>query len=175
MAGILLWVWGAYSFPRNYPPPIDAHPLLVALVLPAYVAFGDEADLEVTVTNGGTDPTTGAVTVSFSGGAAAHPLPAETTTVKLEGLAGGASLTQRLKFSLAQAPTFWSQEVVHLALHVAVGDQHMRLPVEPQIRLAPVPYLNTISSLLFGSSLVATVSAFFWDIFKKRILGMEAG
>ena len=175
VSGAWLFLWGSYVLPRSYSPPIDAPPVSVTLVQPAYVAFGDEAGLEVTVTNRGTDPVTGTVTVMFTGPVAARPVPPETTTAKFDGLAGGASVTQRLKFALAQTPAWFSQDTVRLALQVTVGEQRVRPATELQMLIAPLPYLSTVTSVLFGSAFVSAVAAFLWDIFKKRVLNVEAG
>lgn len=173
LGGMLLLLWGSYVLPRSYPPPVTGASVMVTLVHPAYVAFGDDIDLEVTVTNQTTDEATGTVTVLSVGAVAVRPLPAETSTVKFEHLTGGASTTQRLKFSFAQNPGWWAQESVRLALQVAVGEQRLRAATEFPLAVAPLPYLQTLTSALFGSTLLAAIVAFFWDLLKKCALKMD--
>ncbi len=170
---LYLILWGTYVYPRAYPPPTNFPSLSIALIQPAYVAPGDEADLDVTVTNSSTDPITGTVAVVFEGSAAAHPAPLEEAFISFDGLAGGASLTRRIRFSICQAPTFFCQDMIRLSLQAAVGGQCVRFPVESQIAVAPVPYIKKVISFLSSSAITAAVATFLWDEIKKRLLGAE--
>ena len=168
---LFLFLWGTYVYPRTYPPSIDVSSLSITLVQPAYVAIGDEAEMDVTVTNRSTDPITGTVAVVFTGSVTVHPVPLESTSFSFENFASGASLTRRIKFSICQAPIFFCQDAIRMELQVTVGDQCIRLPVEQQIAVAPLPYVKTGISFLFGSAIIAAVATFLWDEIKKRLFG----
>jgi hypothetical protein len=170
---ILLILWGTYVCPRTYPQPVSVSQLSVALVSPAYVAIGDEAYLDVTVTNTGTTPITGTVAVVFEGSATAHPVPAQKTVINVDDLAGGASVTQRMGFFIYQTPIFFCQDTVRLSLQVTVDNQCKRVPIRSQISVAPIPHVKEFVSLLSGSAITTAVVTLLWDEMKKRLFGAK--
>jgi len=157
----LLWLflWMRYltlSFPQS--AEFNDASLSIALAHPAYVAYGDEAEMELTVTNRGGQSFTGSVTVNFPSGVPVRPLASETTTIKIEKLAANASVTSRLKFALRQQTRFFSGEVIPTRLLFATDDPSFQPIPGPQIAVAPLPFLRTINSRLSNSVVVAAVA-----------------
>lgn len=174
---LLFFIWYNYVAKRQYPSPIKIPPLSIDLAHPAYAVFGDEAELDVTVANHDSIPITGTVTVVFSGGILARPVPSEITAIKFDSLAGGASLTQRIRFVLPQTVTFFSEDSVGMRLQIAMGNRHFYLPNVFRIAIAPLPYIETIISgliIMIGSGLVAAIAPSLLDIFQKRFASSEA-
>ena len=162
----------ALSYPQSI--EFNAASLSIAMVHPAYVAYGDDAEMELTVTNRASQSFTGAVTVSFPGAVPVRPLASETTTVKIEKLAPGASATHRLKLALRQQARLFSGEVIPTALQIATDERSFQPTPGPQIAIAPLPFLRTINSWLSNSVVVAAVAALIWEVLRKRFLGWEA-
>jgi hypothetical protein len=173
----LLWsfLWLRY-LTSSYPQPTEfnAASLSIAMVHPAYVAYGDETEMELTVVNRGSQSFTGAVTVSFPGAVPVRPLPSETTTMKIEKLASGASATHRLKFALRQQARLFGGEVIPTALQITTDERSFQPTPGPPIAIAPLPFLRTINSWLSNSVVVAAVAALIWEVLRKRFLGWEA-
>ena len=48
---LFLTLWSAYDYPRMYPSPVKTFSLYITLAHPKYISLGDEAELDVTVTN----------------------------------------------------------------------------------------------------------------------------
>ncbi len=168
-----LWLWSTFVFPRTFPPPIEISPLSITLIQPSYVAVGDDAHLDVTVTNRDSVPITGTLTVVFTGAVSARPVVSDTTTVRFDALASGASLTQRVRFLIAQSPIFFSRDSVQVGVQTTIGNQNTRRDNQVQIPIAPLPYINTFVTFLSGSGIVVAVASYLWDEFRKRVLGME--
>ncbi len=162
----------ALSYPQS--TEFNAASLSIAMVHPAYVAYGDDAEMELTVTNRGSQNFTGAVTVSFPGAVPVRPLASETTTMKIEKLASGASATHRLKFALRQQARLFSGEVIPTALQITTDERSFQPTPGPQIAIAPLPFLRTINSWLSNSVVVAAVAALIWEVLRKRFFGWEA-
>lgn len=162
------------SFPQS---AITDASLSIALTHPAYVAYGDEAEMEVTITNLGDRSFTGAVTVNFSGAVPVRPLASETTTIKVEKLGANASLTHRMKFALRQQTRLFSGEIIPTGLQIITDDCSFQPVAGPQIAVAPLPFLRTINSWLSNYvviTAVAAVAALLWEVMRKRLLGWEA-
>jgi len=178
--GALLWLFLCMpylnlSFPQS--AKFGDASLSIALTHPAYVAYGDEAEMELTVTNLGSQSFTGAVTVNFSGAVPVRPLASETTTINIEKLGANASITHRLKFALRQQTQLFSGEVIPTGLQIITDDCSFQPVAGPQIAVAPLPFLRTINSWLSNYVVVtsvAAVAALLWEVMRKRILGWEA-
>lgn len=172
LAMLFMILWGTYVYPQMYPPSIHSAPVSIMLTFPTYVSIGDEAELDITVTNVSTRTITGTVTVLFEGNAGAIPRPQQLTSVHFEDLAGGTSITQQVGFSIRQPPRFFCRDMVNLALQITIGNQSVRLPTQSQIAMTPIPYLNKVISWLSGSAILTTVFSFFWEEIKRRFLGI---
>src|SRR5262249_12462306 len=126
-AGIgIVWslLYFKYIAPQTYSSVALTGTTLSAVVAhPGYAAFGDLTEFDLTVTNLGNDPFNGQVTISFKGNIPVQPSPSESTTLKLEPLAPGASATQRLKFSLGRQTGWFSGESLRTELQATSGAQ----------------------------------------------------
>jgi hypothetical protein len=172
----LLWLflWMRYlalSYPQS--AEFKDASLSIALAHPAYIAYGDETEMELTVTNIGGQSFTGSVTVNFPGGVPVRPLASETTSIKIEKLSPNACVTSRLKFALRQQTRMFSGEVIPTRLLIATDDRSFNPVAGPQIAVAPLPFLRTINSLLSNSVVVAAIVALLWEVMRKRLLGWE--
>jgi hypothetical protein len=127
----LLWFFlSARYLALRFPPPAEFNDasLSIALAHPAYLAYGDEAEMELTVANIGGQSFTGSVTVNFPGGVPVRPLASETTTIKIEKLSPNACVTSRLKFALRQQTRLFKGNIRLLARRDADGTRiHARL------------------------------------------------
>jgi hypothetical protein len=173
----LLWFFlSARYLALRFPPPAEFNDasLSIALAHPAYVAYGDEAEMELTVANIGGQSFTGSVTVNFPGGVPVRPLASETTTIKIEKLSPNACVTSRLKFALRQQTRLFSGEVIPTRLLIATDDRSFQPVAGPPIAVAPLPFLRTINSWLGNSVVIAAVVALLWEVMKKRLFGWEA-
>jgi hypothetical protein len=173
-----MWVWlnWRYVIPTEYPPPLEfsGAPITVSLAHPTYVAFRDEAELELTVANRGSEDFTGNVTIIFQGNVPAGPLPQEMTTVKITDLVAGASHAHRLKFALRQQTRWFSSEAIRTRLQISSDARPVQSLDGPLINIAPVPLLQTINAWLKNSVVLAVVAALLWEVTRKRFLGWEA-
>jgi hypothetical protein len=173
----LLWFFLSMRYlALRFPPPAEFNDasLSIALAHPAYVAYGDEAEMELTVANVGGQSFTGSVTVNFPGGVPVRPLASETTTIKVEKLSPNACVTSRLKFALRQQTRLFSGEVIPTRLLIATDDRSFQPVAGPPIAVAPLPFLRTINSWLGNSVVAAAIAALLWEIMRKRLLGWEA-
>ncbi len=172
---ILIGLWTIYIRPIDDSKRIDIGSLSVTLKHPIYVARGDDNELDVTVANRGNEPISGTVAVVFNGTAGARPLPAETTGVELDQLAGGASLTKRMKFDISQNASRFDN--VRLALQISAANQQMQPRELSQIAIAPIPYLRTVTAAakFFSlSAIVASVVTLVLNEIRKRLFGGES-
>jgi len=174
------FVWLAlylkYLQPRTHSAPVAlSGSTLVAIVShPAYIAFGDIAELDLSVTNRGNEPFTGQITLLFQGNIPIQPFPAENTTMKLEPLAAGASATQRIRFSLGQNTRWFLREALRTELRAASATQQFRASIAEPILVAAIPYPRTTHDRLLNSSLSAAVVLLLWEVIRKRFFGWEA-
>jgi hypothetical protein len=173
----LLWIFLSMRYlALRFPQPAEFNDasLSIALAHPAYVAYGDEAEMELTVTNIGGQSFTGSVTVNFPGGVPVRPLASETATIKIEKLSPNACVTSRMKFALRQQTRFFSGEVIPTRLLIATDDRSFQPVAGPPIAVAPLPFLRTINSWLGNSVVAAAIAALLWEVMRKRLLGWEA-
>ncbi len=164
---ILIFLWlllyiGLIA-PRAYSPmKFNETPLAVTVAHPDSAAFGDEAELDLIVTNPGDQEFSGALTVIFNSNVAVFPLPSETTTIEIKNLDAKAASTHRVKFALPQQWRFFSGEKIRVGLQASTpspaGAQRYRSTAEATIKVAPFPYLRTLNSLLFGSAAVMAIA-----------------
>jgi hypothetical protein len=168
----LIVLWSSYVFPRTRPAPIDVAPLPLAIALdqPGSVAFGDAAGLDVTVINRGATAISGTATVVFSGTVGVRPPGGETTSLSFD-LPAGASMTRRVAFAMPPTPIFYSGETVQFWVLVAANNQSARTNPEQRIAVAGLPYVNSILSYLFSSTILIGAGTFLWDEIKKRVFG----
>src|SRR5262249_44877466 len=141
---------------------------------PGYAAFGDLTEFDLTVTNLGNDPFNGQVTISFKGNIPVQPSPSESTTLKLEPLAPGASATQRLNFSLGRQTGWFSGESLRTELQATSGAQRFHAPIPQPVLVAAIPYPRTLHDWLRNSVLSAAVAVLLWEVIRKRFFGWEA-
>ncbi len=176
LGGCWLGVYGKYIQPRAYSPGIELSGTALSAKLshPSFVAFGDEAELDVTITNTGDDTFNGFVTLIFNGNVAPLPLPPETTRLEIKDLSGKASATHRVKFALGESPQWFSGESIRIGLQASSANQRFNSRGESIIRIAPFPYLRTFSSALSGSAVIIAVAALLWEVVRKRFFGWEA-
>lgn len=166
-----IYLWGTYVLPRTEPLMRQAAPISVVLIRPYYVTFGDEATLELTVSNPNSVPITGTVTAVFSDTIRVRPLPTETTTIKFENLASGASMTQYLNFSMPKDWIFFSHESVRFALQATLDDKLVG-SANDEIAIAPFPYIATLASPLSVTTILGALFGLGLDFIKKRLLGL---
>jgi len=172
----LLWFFLSTRYlALRFPPPAEFNDasLSIALAHPAYVAYGDEAEMELTVANIGGQSFTGSVTVNFPGGIPVRPLASETTTIKIEKLSPNACVTSRLKFALRQQTRLFSGEVIPTRLLIATDDRSFQPVAGPPIAVAPLPFLRTINSWLGNSVVAAALAALRREVMRKRLVGWE--
>jgi hypothetical protein len=172
-----LWFYISFLYlPLKFPPPADANDasLSIAMAHPAYVAYGDEAEMDLTVTNIGGQSFSGSVTINFPGRVPVRPLVSETTTIKIEKLSPNACVTSRLKFALRQQTRWLSGEMIPTRLLIATDDRSFQPVAGPQIAVAPLPFLRTINSWLGNSAILGAVAALLWEVVRKRFFGWEA-
>jgi hypothetical protein len=179
---ILIFLWlllyiGLIA-PRTYAPmKFNETPLTVTVSHPDNTAFGDEAELDLIVTNPGDKEFSGALTVIFNSNVAVFPPPSETTTVEIKNLDAKAASTQRVKFALPQQWRFFSGEKIRVALQASTpspdGAQRYRSTAEAAIKIAPFPYLRTLNSLIFGSAAAMAIAGLLGKIFVKYVLRLE--
>ncbi|HKX33453.1 MAG TPA: hypothetical protein VJ302_37595 [Blastocatellia bacterium] len=165
-----------YVVPTDFPPPIEfsGPPVSVSLTCPTYVAFKDEAEMALMVTNRSAESYTGNLTVIFKGKVPASPLPDGTTTLKIDKMAAGASHSYRLKFALCHQTQFFCGETIQTVLQLA-GDKHPMQALDgPLIRIAPLPMIRTAMAWLSSSAALLAVAALVWEVTRKRLLGWEA-
>lgn len=157
-----------------YPPASTKQgfgPMTVAVAHPRHIAYGDENELLITIFNHSPAEADTTVAVVFSGTATARPLPSDATTIKLDKLPRGASVTHRLKFDLL-APAVGS-DAVTIAL---AAREWGELPVA-QMPIAPLRYANTAADMVLNRNnffaIFAAIIALLWEAFRKRLLGQS--
>lgn len=170
-----IWLKYTYFFPPVFVAPQNYGNLAIAVTHPRHVAFGDENELLLTITNQGRDEADATVTVVFDGSARARPMPSDapnSTIVKLEKLPREASVTHRLKFDLL-APASGAEFV---GLSFGARDWGM-CPATPPIRMpiVPISYANSFADAVLNRAnlfaVFAAIVLLFWDAFRKRALG----
>lgn len=173
LVSLLIW---CFVLPIEFFSPIEFkdRSLFVSLRHSTYVAFGDEAEIDLSVTNDASESFSGEVTVVFKGDVGAQPLPSESTTFKIENLVSGASGSHRLKFALASKPRWFSGQSVGTAVQVSSATAPVQALPGPEIRITPIPFMRTIISLLSNSAIVAFLAALLWEVARKRLFGWEA-
>jgi hypothetical protein len=172
-------VWLKYTY---FFPPVPAGPqtcgnLTIAVTHPRHVAYGDENELLVTITNKGQDEADATVIVVFDGSARARPLPSDapnSTIIRLERLPREASVSHRLKFDLL-APASGAEYV-----GLAFGARDWGIcQATPPIRMpiAPLPYANSFADAVLNRTnlfaVFAAIVLLFWDALRKRVIGRD--
>lgn len=160
-----------YVWPHTYVPPTkfnNTPALTIGLSYPTYIAYGDIAEIIVTISNLSDTMITGAVVFTFTETIPVQTLPSKRLAVRLEGLNRGESLTERLSV-LLNRPIWLREESVQFQVSAEVNRQRGVLPHNFVIRTAPIPYLSTIFAWLpTGSILLNGLLAFIWEVFKGR-------
>jgi hypothetical protein len=141
---------------------------------PRYAAFGDVTKLDLTVTNHGSAPFNGQVTICFKGNIPIQPFPSESTTLKLDPLAPGASSTHRMKFSLGCQTGWFSRESLRTELQATSGTQRFHASISQPILVPAIPYPRTLHDWLRNSVLSAAIAILLWEAIRKRFFGWEA-
>jgi hypothetical protein len=170
-----MWLKYTYFFPATASGPHTCGNLSISVTHPRHIAFGDENELLVTITNKGPDEIDATMTVVFEGPAWARPLPSDapnSTIIKLEKLPREASVSHRLKFDLL-APASGGE---YAGLAFGSGDWGTCPAATPiRIPVAPVRYANSFAdAILNRTNLFAVFVAIvllFWDAFRKRVIG----
>jgi hypothetical protein len=171
----LVVLWTVYIRPVVDPQRQDLGLLSVSLKHPAYVARGDDNELDVTITNRGAEPVSGTVALVFTGNAGARPLSGETTGIELDKLGGGASVTKRVKFDVSQNASRFDN--VRLALQMSAANQQAPPRELSQIAIAPVPYLRAITSAakVFSlSAIITSIVTLVLNEIRKKLFGGES-
>ncbi len=177
-AFVVFWfmLYSRYVSPHTYSKPVTLSGTSLSAMVshPAYAAFGDLTELDLTVVNLGADPFTGQVALNFKGNIPAIPFPSESTSLKLESLPPGASATQRLKFSLGRQTGWFSGESLRTEVQLTAGAQRSRALMDQPILVAAIPYPRTTHERLLNSSLTAAIALLLWEVIRKRFFGWEA-
>lgn len=167
-----------YVLPVEAPGPVvcrGAPGLTVSLVYPTYLALGDEGFLDVTVHNTATHTVTGTLVVAFTGPVPVRLAAGTDSAIRLEGLAPGASHTQRLRFfrsepvssaSLLGSPGLPVRFTLSWAgSPVPCADRAWELRPAPVYRLQAV--LRWLGGLLAAGA--AGLLKDLWDLLKHRL------
>lgn len=178
-------LWWLYLFPQEPPALVDCSSavpgLAVSLAYPSYLATGDEGQIAVTVINQGFEPISGTLVVAFLGPLAAQMTGETKNEVTFSALKPGVQQTQHIKFTLIEsgrlvAPeaAFAHMPALRFTLQVPSEAGVTRCSAEEwRIERAPIHGLQRgFNWLLGGSTLVTTLSTFFWGRIKK-LLGIE--
>ncbi|MGH8569341.1 MAG: hypothetical protein ACREXU_15360 [Gammaproteobacteria bacterium] len=175
-AALGLFVYWLFVLPADLFSPIEFKDtsVSVSITYPRYVAFGDEAEMALSVTNHGSEVFTGQITVIFKGNVGARPLPPGRTAIEIKDLVAGASSANRLRFAFARDPGWFSEETIATTLQVSSTAAPAHALPGPEIRVAPVPFLRTSINLITSSAIVVAVAALLWEVVRKRLLGWEA-
>lgn len=172
---ILLSLFVIYIQPRqSYDVKISGTSLSTIVSHNSYVAFGDEAEIDITIRNDGNESANGALVLLFNGNIHTLPLPSETTKTDIKELVPGASSTHRLKFALGYPPQWFSNKMTHLTVIFVSGKQQFRSQSHSAFSIAPIPYLRTVSFSLLGSALTGAIAMLLWEVIRKRLFGWEA-
>jgi len=175
VVSVAIWLKYTYFFPPVFVKPQTYGNLAIAITRPRHVAFGDENELLLTITNKGQDEADAMVTVVFDGSARARPMPFDapnSTIIKLEKLPREASVSHRLKFDLL-APASGAE---YVGLSFGARDWGM-CPTTPPIRMpiAPLSYANSFADAVLNRAnlfaVFAAIVLLFWDAFRKRVIG----
>ncbi len=153
------------------PIPLAGSPLTVKLIHPARVAFGDEVEMDVVITNQGNDNFTGQVIIALE---AAHPLPNETTAVKLENLGSRESKTHRLKFELEPKACSLCGGIVRASLQAYAGNRQLSSTIGADIPISWLPYARSLILWLRSSVLTGAVALLLWEVARKLVFKWEA-
>lgn len=173
--------------PRNsLQMQFDESPIKVAVSCQKSVAFGDETEMNLTLANDSEKDFSGTVTVILDGDAATFPPPSETTTIKIESLEPHAKSAHRVKFVLPSESKFFPAGYVRASIQVSIarqttstetGIQRHRSTNAAAIKLSPIPYLRTVTSLLSFSTIalavLALIGTLLGKIFAKYWLRLE--
>lgn len=176
VVGLIFWMrlYQTYVLERTHSPqpiPLTGTPLTVKVVHPARVAFGDEVEMDVVITNQGNDSFTGQVTIALE---AAHPLPNETTAVKLENLGSRESKTHRLKFELEPKACSLCGGIVRASLQTYAGNRQLSSTTGANIPISWLPYARSLILWLRSSVLTGAVALLLWEMTRKLVFKWEA-
>lgn len=176
LTGAAIWLPGYWYFvvERGYSPQPIALPntsLSARMAYPARVAFGEEAELDLILTNQGTDIFTGNLVVSLEN---AHLLPNETGTLKVENLGSKESRTFRLKFSLLPKPGTFSGGVVRTTLQASSNTRLLSSTAGDEIPIARLQYARSLILWLRNSAITLAVAALLWEVARKLLFKWEA-
>ena len=149
-AALGLFVYWLFVLPTEFFSPIEFKDtsVSVSMTYPTYVAFGDEAEMALSVTNHGSKVFTGQITVIFKGNVGARPLPSGSTAIEIKDLVAGASSANRLRFAFAMDPGWFSEETIGTILQVSSTAAAVQALPGPEIGIASVPFLRTLINLI---------------------------
>jgi len=161
-----------YVWPHTYisPTEFDGTPALsISLSYPTYVAYGDIAEIFMTISNLSDTTITGTMVFTFTEMVPVQTLPSKRSAITLTALKSGERLTERLSI-LLNRPLWFRDENVHFQVSAEMNRSRRVLPHKLVIRTAPIPYLSTIFAWLpAGSILLNGLLAFIWEVFKGRL------
>lgn len=177
--GLYIWfmLYRMHVLERTHSKPISlaGSPLTVRMVHPARVAYGDEVEMDVIITNQGNDSFTGQVIIALE---AAHPLPNETSAIKLEALGHQESKTHRLKFELEPKACQFCGGIARTSLQVYADKRQMSAITAAEIPIARLPYARSMLLWLRSSTLtlaaIVAVAALLWEMVRKLVFKWEA-
>lgn len=178
-AGLYLWflLYRMHVLERSHTKPISlaGTPLTVRMVHPARVAYGDESEMDVVITNQGNDSFTGQVIIALE---AAHPLPNETSAVKLETLGHHESKTHRLKFELEPKACQLCGGIARTSLQAYADKRPLPTITAADVPIARLPYARSMLLWLRSSTLtlaaIVAIAALLWEVARKTIFKWEA-
>lgn len=162
IAGLMAFFW---LVPIEYSPALshpDAPQLAIALTYPRYIARGDEGTIEMTVTNVSTQAISGTVVLAFGDVPAVRVGEDSSNTMKLDRLVSGGKQSLRVRYSLAQAPTFGSGSLEFTPRATIEGSGSADFAPAQRVDIAFVPLLRTILP-----GMILGVLGLFWDPIKK--------
>ncbi|MGH9799845.1 MAG: hypothetical protein ACRD82_05725 [Blastocatellia bacterium] len=177
--GLYVWflLYRMHVMERIYskPIPLAGSPLVVKMVHPARVAFGDEVEMDAVITNQGNDSFTGQVIISLE---SAHALPNETTAIKLEALGSHETKTHRLKFETEPKACWLCGGIVRTSLLTYADRRQLSVTNAAEIPIARLPYARSMLLWLRSSTLtlavIIAIAALLWEMARKLIFKWEA-
>ncbi len=174
--GLSIWflLYQTHVLNRTYsssPIALAGSPLTVKVVHPSRVAFGDEAEMDVVISNQSNDSFTGQVVVSLE---SAHALPNETMAIKLEALGSHESKTHRLKFELEPKACWLCGGIIRTSLLTYADKRQLSATTGAEIPIARLPFARTLILWLRNSALTVAIAALLWEMARKLVFKWEA-
>ncbi len=154
-----------------FPIALAGSPLTVKMVHPPRVAFGDEVEMDVVISNTANDSFTGQVVISLE---SAHALPNETTAIKLDALGSHESKTHRLKFELEPKACSFCGGIIRASLLTYADKRQLSATTGAEIPIARLPYARSLILWLRNSALTVAIAALLWEMTRKLVFKWEA-